>query len=232
MVLKLSEQAWTKLIGIGIFILLAYVVYSSVQEHAPENPYKKDLIEVRSSTNQKLYAVQPMGDSQQAADYLARVDNNMSELINTLTLEYFSLVSRANEGEISREDAYLKAMQQLSSANYNEIIESKEFIDYGHGSESGASTINYGELILLCIREPGYDDKFIDPNLLNFVAIHELTHTITRSSLHDDEFWDTMAALLFKAQEYGIYEYVDYAANPVEYCGSDVLFNPMSRLGN
>jgi hypothetical protein len=52
-----------------------------------------------------------------------------------------------------------------------------------------------------------------------YVAIHELAHIASDSVGHTDEFKRNFADLLKKGIEIGVYRYIDYNKEPVEYCG-------------
>ena len=227
MKVTISEQNWLKIIGVTVFLVLAFGVYSLVDENPLTSSQTAGLIEVNSTVNDASYWVQPIGNMQMAADKLAEVDRAMSTLVDNLRFEFYEWGGNLLDGGLSADDPYFLALSQLSQANYNELSESRHVIDDWHEESSSALTINHGELILLCLRDPDEPDEFVDLNLLNFVAIHELAHTVTRSPEHDTEFWDVMTALLIKAQQYGLYEYEDYAAVPVDYCGTVIRFNPL-----
>ena len=78
-------------------------------------------------------------------------------------------------------------------------------------------TINKGDTMVLCLRR--IDGGLVDLNTLMYVAIHELAHIYSSSLHHSQEFWQNMAFLLTEANKIGIYQKVNYAKNPVRYCG-------------
>lgn len=71
---------------------------------------------------------------------------------------------------------------------------------------------------MFCIRDK-LNNSIHDINTLMFVAIHELAHIVTNELQHTDKFWNNMKKLLHRAEDIGVYKYVDYRMNPVEYCG-------------
>jgi predicted metal-dependent hydrolase len=81
-------------------------------------------------------------------------------------------------------------------------------------------TINKGDTMVLCLRSK--DNSMVDMNTLMYVAIHELAHIYSSSQNHTEEFWNNMRLLINEAKGIGIYHEVDYAKNPVEYCGMDI----------
>jgi predicted metal-dependent hydrolase len=74
------------------------------------------------------------------------------------------------------------------------------------------------------------EDKLIDMNTLTFVAIHELSHVMTKSIGHKQEFWENFKFLLENAKHANIYEPVDYKKSPKEYCGMTISDNPSYDL--
>lgn len=85
-------------------------------------------------------------------------------------------------------------------------------------NESTSYSINKGEQLVFCIRDK-LNNSIHDINTLMFVAIHELAHIVTNELQHTDKFWNNMKKLLHRAEDIGVYKYVDYRMNPVEYCG-------------
>jgi predicted metal-dependent hydrolase len=75
-------------------------------------------------------------------------------------------------------------------------------------------------------REKEDNDHLIDENTLMFVAIHELSHIMTKSIGHKTEFWQNFKFLLGEAKDAGIHTPVDYKKQPKEYCGMKIHDNP------
>ena len=71
----------------------------------------------------------------------------------------------------------------------------------------------------------------IDLNTLTFVALHELSHIMTTSIGHKQEFWNNFKFLLKNAKDANIYIPIDYENNPTEYCGMTLNDNPYYNLG-
>jgi predicted metal-dependent hydrolase len=69
------------------------------------------------------------------------------------------------------------------------------------------------------------NDKLIDEHTLMFVAIHEMSHTCTKSVGHKSEFWENFK-FLENAKESKIHIPVDYTKSPVEYCDMTIKDNP------
>jgi hypothetical protein len=97
-------------------------------------------------------------------------------------------------------------------------------------SELTAYSENKGEKIAFCLNKTKDGNKLIDINTLTFVALHELSHIMTESVGHKQEFWQNFKYLLQNAKEAGIYFPVDYKKNPQEYCGMKINDNPYYDL--
>tara|TARA_B100000900_G_C20525850_1_gene694146 strand:+ start:702 stop:1277 length:576 start_codon:yes stop_codon:yes gene_type:complete len=90
-----------------------------------------------------------------------------------------------------------------------------------------AYSLNKGEEICLCLREPENELEIIDDmNTLMFVLIHELSHLMTDDIGHTDKFWNNMAYLLKKANEINLYTPINYSVTPVMYCGVKIDETP------
>lgn len=99
-------------------------------------------------------------------------------------------------------------------------------------SELTAYSENKGEKIAFCLNKTKNGDleNLIDINTLTFVALHELSHIMTKSVGHKQEFWQNFKFLLQNAKDAGIYIPVDYKKNPKEYCGMTINDNPFYDL--
>jgi len=97
-------------------------------------------------------------------------------------------------------------------------------------SELTAYSENKGEKIAFCLNTKKDNNKLIDINTLTFVALHELSHIMTKSIGHKQEFWQNFKFLLINAKEANIYQPVDYKKTPQEYCGMTINDNPYYDL--
>ena len=94
-------------------------------------------------------------------------------------------------------------------------------------SEYTAYSENKGEKLAFCLNVNKTDNtNLIDINTLTFVAIHELSHVMTKSIGHKTEFWDNFKFLLENAKAAGIHNPEDYKKSPTEYCGMQIHDNP------
>jgi hypothetical protein len=97
-------------------------------------------------------------------------------------------------------------------------------------SELTAYSENKGEKIAFCLNKTKEGDQLIDLNTLTFVALHELSHIMTESIGHKQDFWMNFKFLLENAKEANIYQPIDYKKNPRDYCGMTINDNPYFDL--
>ena len=165
------------------------------------------LDKIKSSTDGNKYYVRNLPDKEKAANKLAEIGNSLKTLIESL-----------NEKD-SEKGEYIKQLKKSFNAEYiTENIPGSVYVAY---------SVNKGEELSLCIREKD-TEKFIDNNIIIFVAIHELAHIMTPETGHTPLFWDNMKYLLEQASSSGIYQPQDYSQNPVNYCGMDINSTPMN----
>ena len=97
-------------------------------------------------------------------------------------------------------------------------------------SELTAYSENKGEKIAFCLNTTKEGDKLIDINTLTFVALHELSHIMTESIGHKQDFWQNFKFILENAKEANIYQPIDYKNKPKQYCGMTINDNPYYDL--
>jgi hypothetical protein len=115
----------------------------------------------------------------------------------------------------------------LLSKNFNP----SRFVETLPTSELKAYSENKGEKVAFCLNKKNdNNNELIDIQTLTFVALHELSHLMTESVGHNQEFWTNFKFLLENAKAAGIYEPVDYKKNPTEYCSMEITDNPYFDL--
>jgi hypothetical protein len=115
----------------------------------------------------------------------------------------------------------------LLSKNFNP----SRFVETLPTSELKAYSENKGEKVAFCLNKKNdNNNELIDLSTLTFVALHELSHLMTESIGHNQDFWENFKFLLENAKEAGIYEPVDYKKNPREYCSMKITDNPYYDL--
>lgn len=97
-------------------------------------------------------------------------------------------------------------------------------------SELTAYSENKGEKIAFCLNKKKNGSQLIDKHTLTFVAIHELSHIMTDSIGHKQDFWENFKFLLINAKEFNIHNPTDYKNKPEEYCSQEINSNPYFDL--
>ena len=164
------------------------------------------LDKVKSRVNNKEYYVRKLPDKQEAADKLANIGIKLQNLIDGLDLE------DKEKGKYNK-----KLKDNFNSDYITENIPGSQYVAY---------SVNKGEELSLCVREKD-TEKFMDDNIILFVAIHELSHIMTPENGHTPLFWDNMKYLLEQGSKMGIYKPVDYSKYPEMYCGMEITSTPM-----
>jgi hypothetical protein len=183
-------------------------VFQNLQQSLGVGNSKYPLVQVKSTVDGKLYRVRDMRDKQQAADLLAKVRLRMKKLYAHLTSTF-------------PDKPQVKRLLQRFDANPERLLEATP--DAEHTSYS----VNKGESVHLCLRQrQGADENLVNENVMVFVSLHEMAHMITDSVGHEPEFWNNFGWLLKQAENLGVYQYQDFKAHPVRYCGTNITDQP------
>jgi predicted metal-dependent hydrolase len=168
------------------------------------------IVQVRSKIDGLLYNVRDLPDKQKAADLLARVRAKLQKLIDTLRRNYPNKT-------------------QVMQLNEKFEADPKRFYEATPDSEHVSYSVNKGDSIHLCLRQKDQaKEPLVDENVMVFVALHEMGHVITPPTVksHGPEFWNNFGWLLQEAEAIHIYEYQDFKAHPVTYCGERITDQP------
>ena len=173
----------------------------------------KDLIILEGIDNRK-YRLLDLQGKEECLNILVQLNKNISKLFILLKEE---IKKDKIEGIDIEEIKTL--IKNYNPDNLNENLENRSLTAY---------SLNKGEEICLCLREPHNELLIIkDINTLMFVLIHELSHLMTTEYGHTKQFWKNMVYLLKKSSEAKVYNLVDYNKYPVKYCGINVNKTPL-----
>ena len=166
------------------------------------------IVSVKSNVDGFSYHVRDMSDKQAAADLLARVRLKMKKL-------YFHLESSYPD------------KQQVTQLLQNFRPDAERLLESTPDEEHTSFSVNKGQKVHLCLRQrQGGNENLVDENIMVFVALHEMAHMITKSIGHEPEFWNNFGWLLREAEKIGVYQYQDFKAQPVSYCGVQITDQP------
>ena len=159
---------------------------------------------VKSTVDGNEYYVRNLDDKVEAANKLANLSQSLLRLLES--------VKDNNKKGIDR------LIKRFDPKNITENIPGSLYVAY---------SVNKGDELSICIREKK-TEKFLDQNTVIFVAIHEIAHIMTESTGHTEEFWNNMKYLLKEGIKTGIYEEIDYAKYPTDYCGMEINNTPLN----
>ena len=174
-----------------IVIIMVAILFFYLKKYYGEVEY------IKSTIDNRKYLVRKLPDRQEAADRLARVAQDCQKLIDHL---------KEKDG---KNPDVVRLVKNFNPENISEGSNDSGYTSY---------SINKGEKVILCIRQKG-TDMLVDYNGLMYVTIHELSHLMTEEVGHTKMFWDNFKYILTEAVNIGLYKKVDYAKEPVKYCG-------------
>lgn len=186
-----------------IYIILAIIIFVGLNLYYNSDAYNLKCI--ISDVDGQKYCVRERAKLEMAADLLAKVTHKCKELVSYVGQKY------------SDDEAVQRLVEKFNPTVISETLPTSEHTAYSE---------NKGEKIAFCLNKEKNGTKLIDINTLTFVAIHELSHIMTQSEGHLQEFWKNFKFLLVNAKEAGIYNPVDYKKNPEPYCGMEITDNP------
>ena len=193
--------------GIFFYTFVAFVLLFCLKIYSESDAYNLKCI--ISSKDGNKYCVREREKLELAADLLATVTARCKE-----TVVYLN--------EKHPEDERVKRL--VKGFNPKKICETLPT------STLTAYSENKGEKIAFCLNTTKEGNKLIDIETLTFVALHELSHVMTSSVGHKQEFWQNFKFVLENAKAAGIYKPVDYKKQPKEYCGMKINDNPYYDL--
>lgn len=188
---------------IFLFIILLILLYIYNQSDA------FDLKCIIASNDGNKYCVRERNKMELAANLLADVSQKMKDIVAYMKQKY-------------PEDIRVKRLiKGFNPTKISETLPTSELTAYSE---------NKGEKLAFCLNKYKDGPKLIDINTLTFVAMHELSHIMTESVGHKQEFWQNFKFLLQNAKEAGIYNPIDYKKYPEPYCGMTINDNPYYDL--
>jgi hypothetical protein len=166
-----------------------------------------DMSYVKSTVDDNSYLVRNLPDKLEAANRLAEVRSRVLRL-----MKHFKQSNTDNQ--IARD--ILKNFD-ADPTRFSESTPDSSYTSY---------TLNKGEKIHVCLRQKNATQDLVDVNVLTFVTLHEIGHIGTREIGHTPLFWNNFAWILKQAEELGIYEFQNFAEQPVPYCGISITDQP------
>lgn len=161
---------------------------------------------VVSTVDGNKYCVRERANLKNAADLLAKVTEKCKKLVKYTAEKH---PDKENVKRLVKGYNPQKVMETLPTSEYTAYSENK------------------GEKLAFCLSQKKGDlGNLIDEHTLMFVAIHELSHVMTKSIGHKSEFSENFKFMLGCAKECGIHEPTNYKKKPKEYCSMKISDNP------
>jgi hypothetical protein len=193
--------------NIFFYIILIFILFICLKIYNETDVFNLKCIV--SGVDGNKYCVREREKINDAADLLATVTGKCKEMVEYMKEKY-------------PEDRRVKRLVEgFNPKKINETLPTSQLTAYSE---------NKGEKIAFCLNRTKNSTTLIDINTLTFVALHELSHVMTTSIGHKQEFWQNFKFLLENAKTAGIYEPVDYKKKPQSYCGMTINDNPLYDL--
>jgi hypothetical protein len=189
------------------YFILAIILIFCLKIYRESDAYNLKCI--ISNVDGETYCVRDRTKLELAANLLAEVSQKCKELVLYVGKKY------------PEDEDVMRLVKNFNPTKISETLPTSEYTAYSE---------NKGEKLAFCLNTTKKGDKLIDINTLMFVALHELSHIMTKSEGHKQIFWQHFKFLLTEAKEINIYTPVDYKKNPEPYCGMKITDNPLYDL--
>jgi hypothetical protein len=189
------------------YLFLAFILIFCLKIYYDSDAYNLKCIIASKDGNR--YCVREREKLELAANLLATVTEKCKQMVSFMKNKY------------PEDERVKRLVEGFNPKKISETLPTSELTAYSE---------NKGEKIAFCLNTKKDGNKLIDINTLTFVALHELSHIMTKSIGHKQEFWENFKFLLTNAKEANIYQPVDYKKNPQDYCGMTINDNPYYDL--
>jgi hypothetical protein len=193
--------------NILFYAIMVFVLLLCLKIYYETNAFQLKCI--LSSVDGNRYCVRERDKLELAADLLAQITQKCKLLVVFLKEKY------------PENDKVKRLVEGFNPKKISETLPTSELTAYSE---------NKGEKIAFCLNTTKLGNTLIDLNTLMFVALHELSHIMTTSIGHKQEFWENFKFLLENAKSAHLYEPEDYKKAPREYCGMKITDNPYFDL--
>ena len=193
--------------SIFFYILVAFILLFCLRIYYESDAYNLKCIIASADGNR--YCVREREKLGSAANLLAKVTQKMKDMVVYMKEKH------------PTDSRTVRLVEGFNPKKISETLPTSELTAYSE---------NKGEKIAFCLNKEKTGDQLIDLNTLTFVALHELSHIMTESIGHKQEFWQNFKFLLENAKEAGIYNPVDYKKKPKQYCSMEINDNPYFDL--
>ena len=198
-----------------IVLIVIFYMYFESQSY--------DVLPVKSTIDNQEYIVRNLPDKEEASNLLATIRAKMIELVNYLDKidsKELEIYLRENDSVEDVQKSIKLLKKRFQPDNLSESTPNDKYTSY---------SVNKGEKLVFCLRARNNNETLVEPNIMIFVALHELSHIMTKSVGHTEEFWNNFRILLRVAIRQKIYHNLDFNNNPQDYCGTKITDTPLSK---
>jgi len=189
------------------YVIIFFIIFICLKIYSESDVFNLKCIV--STVDGNKYCVREREKINDAANLLATVTGKCKDMVQYMKEKY------------PDDPRVKKLVEGFNPKKINETLPTSELTAYSE---------NKGEKMAFCLNRTKNSTTLIDINTLTFVALHELSHIMTTSIGHKQEFWNNFKFLLENAKTAGVYSPVDYKKNPQSYCGMTITDNPMYDL--
>ena len=193
--------------NIFFYVILFFILFICLKIYSESDVFNLKCIV--STVDGNKYCVREREKINDAADLLATVTGKCKDMVKYMKEKH------------PDDPRVKKLVEGFNPKKINETLPTSELTAYSE---------NKGEKIAFCLNRTKNSTTLIDVNTLTFVALHELSHIMTTSIGHKQEFWQNFKFLLENAKAAGVYNPIDYKKNPQSYCGMTINDNPLYDL--
>jgi len=166
--------------GIFFYIFLAIVLFFCLVIYYQSDAFNLKCIIASQDGNR--YCVREREKLELAANLLAEVTKRLKDMVAYMKAKY-------------PDDPRTKRLVEgFNPKKISETLPTSELTAYSE---------NKGEKLAFCLNTKKEGNKLIDIDTLTFVGLHELSHIMTESIGHKQDFWQNFKYLLQKAKEAG-----------------------------
>ena len=193
---------------LGVLILI-YMIYNIIYTYS-------EVRYIKSTIDNKIYMIRRGNDKSESflldsANTLAEINRRVNLLINHLELNYSNDASK---------NYFIQKLRQ----NYNSYMISEAAID----PRFTTYTVDKSDMHI-CLRTRDQYENIYDINTLIYVVCHELSHLCNYTldgipiNGHEEHFKMIFKFIVQEAIKIGVYKNVNYALQPQEYCGINIV---------
>jgi hypothetical protein len=193
--------------NIFFYIFLGFILLLCLRIYYDSDAFNLKCIIASKDGNR--YCVREREKLELAADLLATVSQKCKDMVKYMQEKY------------PDDPRVVRLVKGFNPKKISETLPTSELTAYSE---------NKGEKIAFCLNTTKEGNKLIDINTLTFVALHELSHIMTESIGHKQEFWQNFKFLLTNAKKANIYQPIDYKNSTQQYCGMTINDNPYYDL--